>query len=314
MEIKQLRYFVGIATAGSLTQAAEKLHVAQPALSQHILKLERTLGERLMIRHSRGISLTEAGQRFLAHARSILDQIEQTQLDIADLNRKPRGAVRVGMPRSASDMFGIEMLVKARRLYPDVKISVIDRPSDELNDMLADDQLDLCLTFANSEQNWRQSQPLYTENLCIAIPPRLQSRHLRGRAIRFRQIVDYPLALPTVGHSLRTLVDNVAMEMGLTLDIRFEIDAVQLLRAAVARNLACTVLPLSSLMEPTKGLRDRIYLIHEPNISRVLNIVSSRRRPASRAALAVRDLIIQCARSRISLPWCSGVYQLSPGL
>jgi LysR family transcriptional regulator, nitrogen assimilation regulatory protein len=314
MEIKQLRYFVGIATAGSLTQAAEKLHVAQPALSQHILKLERALGERLMTRHSRGINLTEAGQRFLAHARSILEQIEQTQLDVADVNRKPRGAVRVGLPRSASDMFGIEMLIKARRLYPDVKISVIDRPSDELNEMLADNLLDLCLTFENAEESWRQSQPLYTENLCIAIPPRLKSRRVRGRTIKFRQIVDYPLALPTVGHSLRTLVDNVAMQMRLTLDIRFEIDAVQLLRATVTRNLACTILPLSSLMEPTKGLRNRIYVIQEPNIARVLNIVSSRRRPASRAVTAARDLIIQCARSRISLPWCSGVYQLSPGL
>jgi len=311
MDIKQLRYFVGVATAGSLTQAAEKLHVAQPALSQQILKLERSLGERLMLRHSRGISLTEAGSRLLVHARFILEQIEQAQSDIADLNGQPRGAVRVGMPRSASDLFGIEVLVRARRLYPDLKISVIDRVSEELNQLLAENELDLCLTFARPEQSWVESEPLYTENLCLAVPPRLGPRKLRGRSVRFAQLRDYPLALPTVGHGLRALVDHAAAETGVALDVRFELDSVQLLCDAVARNLACTILPFGSLLEPTKSAGARVYLIKEPPVARVLHLVRSRRRPASKAVLAVRELLVQSARDRIADPVLSDFYELT---
>lgn len=309
MDIKQLRYFVGVATAGSLTQAAEKLHVAQPALSQQILKLERALGERLMLRHSRGISLTEAGARLLSHARFILEQIEQAHLDIADLNGQPRGAVRVGMPRGASDLFGIDMLVRARRLYPDLKIAVIDRVSEELIGLLADNQLDLCLTFVRPEHGWIESEPLYTEHLCFAVPPRLQSRTLRRHAVRFEQVSRYPLALPTIGHVLRTLVDRTAADKGIALDIRFEVDSVQLIRDAVARNLACTILPYCSLVEPIKSARVRVYRIGDPTIARVLHLLRSRRRPPSKAVSAVRELIIDSARDRIAAPRFCDVYE-----
>jgi LysR family nitrogen assimilation transcriptional regulator len=309
MDIKQLRYFVGVATAGSLTQAAEKLHVAQPALSQQILKLERAVGERLMLRHSRGITLTEAGARLLSHARFILEQIEQAQRDIADFRGEPRGVVRVGMPRGASDLFGIEMLARARRLYPDLKIAVIDRVSEELVGLLADGQLDLGLTFVRPESAWIECEPLYTERLCFAVPPLLHTRALRGRVVSFVQVSHYPLALPTVGHILRTLVDRVAEDKGIALDLRFEVDSVQLIRDAVARNFACTILPYCSLVESTRSADVRVYQISEPAIARALHLVRSRRRPPTKAVSAVRELIIESIRDRIAAPRFSEVYE-----
>ncbi len=314
MDIRQLRYFVGVATAGSLTQAAEKLHVAQPALSQQILRLERELGEPLLLRHSRGISLTEAGSRLLAHARFILEQVEQAQLDVADAGGRPRGTVRVGMPRSASDLFGIELLVRALRAYPDLKVAVVDRLSEELNGLLADNELDLCLTFARPEQGWVESEPMYTENLCLAVPPRMRAHGLRGRTVRFAELSRYPLALPTPRHGLRALVDRVAAEKGVALDVRFELDSVQLLRDAVARNLACTVLPFSSLVDQTRSAGVRVHVIAEPPISRVLHLARSRRRPASRAVLAVRELIVQSMRDAVTAEGFADVYSLPAAL
>jgi DNA-binding transcriptional LysR family regulator len=313
MDIRQLRYFVGVATAGSLTQAAETLHVAQPALSQQIRKLERALGEQLMLRHSRGISLTEAGSRLLSHARFILEQLEQAQLDIAELSGQPRGIVRVGMPRSASDLFGIELLVRVRRLYPDLRVAVIDRVSEELNELLANNELDLCLTFVRPEQNGLDVEPLYTENLCLAVPPKLMPRRARRRrVVRFFQLCDYPLALPTVRHGLRALVDRIAAEQSIVLDVRFELDSVQLLCDAMVGNLACTILPFSSLLEPVKSAHARLCYIREPPIERVLHLVRSRRRPASRAVLAVRELLVQSYRERITVPGFPDFYQPAP--
>ncbi len=314
MDIRQLRYFVGVATAGSLTQAAERLHVAQPALSQQILKLERELGEPLMLRHSRGISLTEAGSRLLEHARFILEQIEQAQLDVADAGGQPRGTVHVGMPRSASDLFGIELLSRARRAYPELRIAVVDRLSEELNELLASNELDLCLTFARPEHDRIESEPMYTENLCLAVPPRLRVRRLRGRTVRFEELSRYPLALPTARHGLRALVDRVAADKGVALDVRFELDSVQLLRDAVARNLACTILSFSSLVEQTRSAGVRVYVIAEPPICRALHLARSRRRPASRAVLAVRELIVQSMRDAVTAKGYADVYALPAAL
>lgn len=314
MDIRQLRYFVGVATAGSLTQAAERLHVAQPALSQQILRLERELGEPLLLRHSRGISLTEAGSRLLAHARFILEQVEQAQLDVADAGGRPRGTVRVGMPRSASDLFGIELLARARHAYPELRIAVVDRLSEELNELLASNQLDLCLTFRRPEQGWIESEPIYTESLCLAVPPRLRGHKLRGRTVRFVDLLRYPLALPTPRHGLRSVVDRVAAEKGVALDVRFELDSVQLLCDAVARNLACTILPFSSLVGQTRGAGVRVYIIAEPPIPRVLHLVRSRRRPASRAVLAVRELIVQSMRDAVTAKGFADVYSLPAAL
>ena len=309
MDIRQLRYFVVVASAGSLTQAAERLHVAQPALSQQMLKLERSLGQRLMLRHSRGVSLTEAGSRLLEHARFILEQMERAEADVADLGGQPRGIVRVGMPRSASDLFGIEVLVRARRLYPDLRIAVVDRLSEELNQLLAHNELDLCLTFAVPEPGGVESQALYTEKLCLAVPTRLRPRSVRGRTVQFAQLSGYPLALPTVGHGLRTLVDRIAAERGVALDVRFELDSVQLLRDVVARNLACIILPVSSLFEQANSGIARVLLIEEPPVARILYLVRSLRRPASKAVNAVRDVLMHAARSRIAGPAFSDFYE-----
>ena len=314
MDIRQLRYFVGVATAGSLTQAAEKLHVAQPALSQQILRLERELGESLMLRHSRGISLTEAGSKLLAHARFILEQLEQAQFDVADAGGLPRGTVRVGMPRSASDLFGIELLARARRAYPDLKIAVVDRLSEELNELLTSNELDLCLTFMRPEQSWVESEPMYTERLCLAVPPKLRAHRLRGRTVRFADLSRYPLALPTPRHGLRARVDRVAAEKGVALDVRFELDSVQLLGDAVAHNLACTILPFSSLVWQTRSAGVRVYIIAEPPIPRVLHLARSRRRPASKAVLAVRELVVQSMRDAVTAKGFADVYALPAAL
>jgi LysR family hca operon transcriptional activator len=77
MELRHLRYFVAVAEAGSLTEAAEKkLHTAQPSLSRQIRDLENEVGAQLLMRHPRGIELTAAGKAFLDHARLALIQVD----------------------------------------------------------------------------------------------------------------------------------------------------------------------------------------------------------------------------------------------
>src|ERR1700680_2999961 len=84
MELHQLRYFCAVAETGSFSRAAEQSHVAQPSLSQQILKLEDELGARLFDRLGRSIRLTDVGKTFLPRARSVLRELEAAKGDVVE--------------------------------------------------------------------------------------------------------------------------------------------------------------------------------------------------------------------------------------
>src|SRR6202046_4081448 len=91
MEVHQLRYICAIAETGNFSRAAERCNVAQPSLSQQVLKLENELGAKLFDRLGRSIRLTEAGRIFIPKARAILDQMDVARSSVADKNADVRG-------------------------------------------------------------------------------------------------------------------------------------------------------------------------------------------------------------------------------
>src|ERR1700749_5318859 len=97
MEFQQLKYVCAIAETGSFSRAAERCQVAQPSLSQQILKLEEDLGTKLFDRLGRSVRLTEAGRAFIPHARAILEQMEAARSSVAAKNADLRGSVSIGV-------------------------------------------------------------------------------------------------------------------------------------------------------------------------------------------------------------------------
>src|SRR5580698_11072835 len=97
MEFHQLRYVCAIADTGNFSRAAERCQVAQPSLSQQVLKLEEDLGVKLFDRLGRSIRLTEAGRAFIPHARAILEQMDVARSSVAEKHADLRGSVTVGV-------------------------------------------------------------------------------------------------------------------------------------------------------------------------------------------------------------------------
>ena len=119
MNLRRLQYFVKIVDIGSLTQAADILHVAQPALSQQLATLEGEVRQQLLLRTKRGVTPTEAGKVLYRHAQLILRQCEQAQVDMKAAGQGLSGAVAVGLaPGTAAARLALPLLSTARARHP----------------------------------------------------------------------------------------------------------------------------------------------------------------------------------------------------
>jgi DNA-binding transcriptional LysR family regulator len=123
-----LRYFVAVAEEGQITQAARRLFMAQPALSQAISHLESELGLRLLDRHARGVTLTDAGEAFLLKARAAVDSESEVRRTAELLARAERGVLEVGFVGPPPAMTSSGLITAFVNAHPDADISFRDLP------------------------------------------------------------------------------------------------------------------------------------------------------------------------------------------
>ena len=127
MDLKQIEYFVHVAELGSFTRAATVLRVAQPALSRQVRSLEVELRQPLFDRNGRGVTLTEAGKRLLAHGRGILQQVERARQDLEDQRGAATGHVAVALPPSLSRALTGPLVELFRKRFPRATLTEIGR-------------------------------------------------------------------------------------------------------------------------------------------------------------------------------------------
>jgi len=143
MELRHLRYFVAIGEELNFTRAAERLHIAQPPLSQQIRQLEEELGVTLLQRNSRPVRLTEAGELLLARARALLVSLEEAVADIRRVGRGKAGKLAIGFVGSA--MFaGLPDIVGAYRDHsPDVELVLDEMLAADIAEALRRRRIDI---------------------------------------------------------------------------------------------------------------------------------------------------------------------------
>src|ERR1700754_5226144 len=143
MEFHQLRYVCAIAETGSFSRAAERCKVAQPSLSQQVLKLEEDLGAKLFDRLGRSIRLTEAGRTFIPQARSILEQMEVVRLSVVDKNADVRGGLSVGVIPTIAPYLMPRYAAAFAKKYPEAKLRIVEETTPVLVESLRDMSIDI---------------------------------------------------------------------------------------------------------------------------------------------------------------------------
>ena len=163
MELRQLRYVVAVADHLHFTRAAAELHVAQPALSQQVRRLERELGLELFTRTSRTVALTDAGEAVVARARRVLGEIDAIEEDLDAMRGILRGRVELGSMQSLGPFDLPRVLADFHARHAGVDVVLREETTQRMLAMLRADQLDLAVaTIDEPPPDGLVTHPLYS--------------------------------------------------------------------------------------------------------------------------------------------------------
>lgn len=296
MELRQLRYFLAIADSGSFTKAAEKVFVAQSALSHQLAQLEDELGTPLFHRSRRGVELTEAGQRFFPHAVAILRQTEEAAASARSVSQAPAGKVVFGIPHSASQALALPLLREVRQRFPLVELELTEELTGNLSRQLRTGQIQLAALFDDGSLGGFAVTRVLSEQLSLIEPAGLKAVG-NGRRIGLKQALAQPLILPASPHGVRPIIEAAAQAAGLPPPQVFaDISSVSILRTSLLAGLGRTLLPVMPLQPEIDAGLLRATPVAPPRLERVIALCASAHIPRSNACLAVSSLAVDLMR------------------
>ena len=313
IDVRGFRCLVAVASAGSISRAAESLHVAQPALSLHIKNIERDLGVALFDRTPKGVVPTAAGTRFLSHARDILKRIDLACEDVGDFVAEPAGRVAIGLPQSMAKILTLPLVRETTRRWPKIQLQIIELSTGYIPERLMTAHLDIGLVFQSDANDALQFEHLVDEELVLVAAPGLLTKARNGRlgrlkAIPFADLGRYPMILPASVHSLRSLIDRHLDSHRVVLNMLAEVNAIAQLIELAAAGVCCSILSYASVRDELRsGLLSGARIV-EPGISRPVFLCRSATSPLSMAASTVRALVLSTVQSLIadgSWPACT---------
>ena len=296
MDVRQLRYFVEVVQAKSFTKAAERVRVAQPALGFQVRKLEDELGSALLVRHSRGVKTTEAGDALLKHAHAILRQIELAKQEVIDLAGPPRGPLALGVTPTASALLATRIVQQCGETFPGIALNLVEGLSEDVMKWLDEGRIDLGFTYNPTAIKGIESKPLLIEDLFYISPT---EDDVGAEKIALAKLRNRSLILPSRPHGTRILVERAAEQQGIVIQVSCEVDSVATVRELVEAGIGATILPLGAVQDAVRSGRLHAVRIARPRISRTLHLAWSSRSAQTNAALVVCDIIDKLAEERI---------------
>jgi LysR family transcriptional regulator, hydrogen peroxide-inducible genes activator len=241
MELQQLRYVCAVADTGNFSRAAERCQVAQPSLSQQILKLEQDLGAKLFDRLGRSVRITEAGRAFIPRARAILEQMDSARSSVAANNADLRGAVAVGVIPTVAPYLMPSYTAGFAKKYPDAKLRIVEDTTSILIEALRDLSIDVAILALPLRHKDLEVFPIRTEPLFAALHanhPRASAKSLAVRDLRGESFV-----MLRDGHCFRDLSMGACTHARITPNIAFESGQFSSLLGMVAAGVGVSLIP-----------------------------------------------------------------------
>ncbi len=222
MELRQLEYFVKVSEEANFTRAAQRLHVAQPAISTQIQRLERELGQPLLDRSRRAVRLTEAGRAALPHARAALAAVLDVQRAVDETAQLVRGAVRIGTVASHS-VDVAALVAQFHQRHPAVEITLRTDDSDTLLGALRNADLDLALVAVGPDEQPDGVEIMTASGEAIAAVVARSHPWSARSTIAVTALQDVPLITLPAGTEIRRQLEIVCRRAGFAPQVAFEV-------------------------------------------------------------------------------------------
>ena len=286
MDTHQLKAFALVAETESFSQAAEKLHITQPAVSKRVALLEQQLGTSLFDRIGRRVSLTEAGRALLPHAKTVQQEIQAAEQAVRDLDGEVSGRLRL----ATSHHIGLHrlppILSQFNKRYGAVQIDIEFMDSEQAYDLIAQGKAELgVVTLAPNVDPAVITSKLWHDPLEFLVAA---DHDLGGKApLNLQQLSKLPAILPGLNTYTGQIVKRLFDSHGLELQVSLATNYLETIRMMTSVGLGWTVLPST--------MRDSSLMVVEVegvSIARDLGLVYHRDRSLSRAAKS----FIECLR------------------
>lgn len=245
MNIKHIQYVLTVLREGSITGASKKLYVSQPALSQTIKQIEQDLGAPIFDRSTDPISLTYAGQKYVDAAQQMLDIDRNLRAQIAELKNEIHGRIRVGISVQRGLQLLPHVIPEFSKLYPFVKVELIEHGSDTLERMTAEGQCDISLVATNEKPNKLKYVLIENEQVVLmaARSTDLAHRFDPGTPIEITEAQHERFVSMRSGHSVRLVQDSLFERHNINPSILMETSNMEAGKNVAARANAVMLIP-----------------------------------------------------------------------
>ncbi|QWU14586.1 LysR family transcriptional regulator, hydrogen peroxide-inducible genes activator [Paenibacillus sophorae] len=288
MELRQLLYVLQIANERNFSRAAEKLHIAQPSLSQQLSKLEKELGVMLFQRNTSTVELTHAGTKFVDQAQIIINAVELLRQEMTDISELRTGRVVVGsMPITGAHLLP-HVLPVFKHKYPEIEITLLEDSSMNLEKLTASGQTDLSLLSLPLEIPALAYEILGEERIDLAVPPEhpLAVRASTGMRTAMEELRGESFIVLKEGQGFRKMTVDLCREAGFDPSIVFESNNMETIQSLVAAGMGVTLVPRFISRAPRSEFVPVYLPLAEPVPSRTLVVAYRKGRYLSKAAEA----------------------------
>jgi DNA-binding transcriptional LysR family regulator len=286
--LTSIKVFRQVVESGSFVAAGDRLDISTAMVSKHVMNVEQRLGLRLLNRNSRTLSLTEPGRVYFERCKTILDELEDTELELGSLNSAPRGTLRISCPSWSPGQRLAEHLAEYRRRYPEVVVDVSfeDRMVD-----LVEEGYDLAVRVTSSDA--------FTPGL-IARPVRPVSHYLAASTDYIKrngtpespdELARHDFVAVGNANSLQLIGGSGKIEVPMRVVLRYR--SMLGVANAVASGIGLAPLPAILFEDPAFKTRLTPVLMEYPLRQSMLYLVYVSRKYLPLKLVTFRDLLVE---------------------
>ena len=284
MELRQIQYFLCLYEEGSVTRAAQRLNIVQPALSMQISKLESELDVKLFERTKKGAIATNDGKRMFSLYHPIVRDLARAREQMLATNKELTGHVNIGCISSIAQGVLSSVLQEFVTQHPKVTVTAAEGYSAILSDWVAADMLDAAIINKPRRPMGLLSEPLIDEDLVLVTGKKFKKPLPNQIPLKMLESLD--LTLPTRHHGLRLIIDGLASTMDIALTPQIETDSIATILKLVNTTQFVTILPRLTISHRSERAQFKTYPIISPKLIRHVVCVTHPRRPLNSSSAA----------------------------